>query len=197
MISNISIDKHITFCYSVLCLLALSPEVFTLPAPTLSGSLEVPIASRDPLPPSHFHFCLLHIQVFSFQWIAHSFAQRPSHNPLPINYFRTLFIATEGVPPSFCIPDLAIRHSPLATVFKPFLFKFLRTLLRFFALAKNSTLLFSMNSALCTQNTRGAGYPRYPYLPTYFLTSLLPPVVRASPAPILSARFAEGEEAPC
>jgi len=113
MISNISIDKHITFC-SVLCLLALSPEVFTLPAPTLSGSLEVPIASRDPLPPSHFHFCLLHIQVFSFQWIAHSFAQRPSHNPLSINYFRTLFISTGGVPPLFPFPNspFVIRRLP-------------------------------------------------------------------------------------
>jgi len=53
-----------------------------------------------------------------------------------------------GCTPSLSIPELAIRHSPLATVFKPFLFKFLRILLRFFALAKNSTLLFSMNSAL-------------------------------------------------
>src|SRR5260370_4937406 len=73
MISNIGIDKHTTFCYSVLCLPALSPEVFTLPAPTLSGSLEVPIVSREPHPPSHFHFCLLHIQVFFFQGIPHSF----------------------------------------------------------------------------------------------------------------------------
>src|SRR5713226_3334344 len=35
----------------------------------------------------------------------------------------------------------------------PFLFTFLRTLLRFFALAQNSTLLFSGDSALCAKKT--------------------------------------------
>jgi len=38
-----------------------------------------------------------------------------------------------------------------------FLFTFLHTLLRFFALTKNSTLLFSSDSALFAQNTRGLG----------------------------------------
>ena len=40
------------------------------------------------------------------------------------------------------------RHSSLATVLKFFPFTFLRTLLRFFALCKNSTLFFSSASAL-------------------------------------------------
>ncbi len=39
----------------------------------------------------------------------------------------------------------------------PFLFTFLRTLLHFFARHKNSTLLFSCDSALFAQNTRGWG----------------------------------------
>ena len=95
MISETYIDRQTILCYSVLCL---------------------PIAIPDHLPPSHFHFCLLHIQVFSFQGIAHSFPERPSHNPLPINYFRTLFIATGGVPPSLCIPES--RHSSFATCYR-------------------------------------------------------------------------------
>src|SRR5713101_1271751 len=41
----------------------------------------------------------------------------------------------------------------------PFLFLFLRTLLHFFALTKNSTLLFSSDSTLFAKNTRGWGTP--------------------------------------
>ena len=47
------------------------------------------------------------------------------------------------------------RHSSLATILKFFLFKFLRTLLHFFALIKNSTPLFPIVSALFAQNTGG------------------------------------------
>src|SRR6266851_566373 len=50
---------------------------------------------------------------------------------------------------------LPTTHHPLRTI--PFLFTFLRTLLHFFALAQNSTLLFSSDSALFAQNTRGGG----------------------------------------
>jgi len=39
----------------------------------------------------------------------------------------------------------------------PFLFTFLRTFLRFFALDKDSTLLFSIDSALFAKNSRGWG----------------------------------------
>src|SRR5713226_6665923 len=84
MIYNKLIDKRTTLCNTVSCLLALS--------------LEVSIASPDLLVPRQSQFCLLHIQVASFQAIADSPPQRPSHNPLPINHFRTLFIATEGMP---------------------------------------------------------------------------------------------------
>src|SRR5260370_24225701 len=48
--------------------------------------------------------------------------------------------------------------SPISFIFTP-----LRTLLRFFALIKNSTLLFSISSALFAKNTRGWGtYPSHP-----------------------------------
>ncbi len=50
-------------------------------------------------------------------------------------------------------------HSSLATAFKFFLFKLLRTLLRFFAHIKNATLLFSSDSALFAQKHPGVGYP--------------------------------------
>jgi len=55
------------------------------------------------------------------------------------------------------IQELIILHSSLATILKSFLFTLLRTLLRFFALTKNSTLLFSSDSALFAKNTRGWG----------------------------------------
>src|SRR5260370_121099 len=41
----------------------------------------------------------------------------------------------------------------------PFVFRFLRTLLRFFALCKNSTLFISSVSALFAKNTGGGGTP--------------------------------------
>jgi hypothetical protein len=55
--------------------------------------------------------------------------------------------------------DSVPRHSSLATTLKPFLFTFLRTPLRFSALTKISTLLFSSDSALCVKkhNRRGWG----------------------------------------
>ena len=55
------------------------------------------------------------------------------------------------------IQELIILHSSLATILKFFLFTLLRTLLRFFALTKNSTLLFSSDSALFAKNTRRWG----------------------------------------
>ena len=62
-----------------------------------------------------------------------------------------------------CVPtipemELSTQHLPRSLKF--FLFKFLRTLLRVFALAKNSTLLFSSDSALFAKKHGGwgAGY---------------------------------------
>jgi len=51
--------------------------------------------------------------------------------------------------------SLPTTHRPLPTI--PCLFTFLRTLLHFFALAQNSTLFFSTDSALFAQNTAGGG----------------------------------------
>jgi hypothetical protein len=116
-----------------------------------------------------------------------------------------------GGSPTFqrgCLSDLppviAFRPIPHSLPPIPFLFTLLRTLLRFFALVKNSTLLFSISSALFAKNTRGWGRghdaipsrnsnppdPRLALLgserptqslflsslPPYFLTSLLLPV---------------------
>jgi len=53
--------------------------------------------------------------------------------------------------------SLVTRHSSLATILKFFPFKFLRTLLHFFALAKNSTHFFSISSALFVQKHPGWG----------------------------------------
>jgi hypothetical protein len=50
-----------------------------------------------------FQISTTSIHPFYFLHLAHSFPQRPSHNPLLINYFRTLSIATGGVPPSHSI----------------------------------------------------------------------------------------------
>ena len=77
-----------------MCLLALSFEVFTLPAPTPSRSHEVPLTNPDHFSLDLFHFCRLHIQALSFQGITHSFSQRSYRNPLLINHFRTLFAVT-------------------------------------------------------------------------------------------------------
>jgi len=53
--------------------------------------------------------------------------------------------------------SLLTRHSSLATILKFFPFKFLRTLLHFVALGKNSTHLFSNSSALLAQKHPGWG----------------------------------------
>src|SRR6266851_6653442 len=59
---------------------------------------------------------------------------------------------------SFSFPFLSTFNFGLSTSVSlrpiPFLFTFLRTLLHFFARHKNSTLLFSCDSALFAQNTR-------------------------------------------
>jgi hypothetical protein len=51
--------------------------------------------------------------------------------------------------------ELATCHNSPATALKFFLFTFLRTLLRFFALVQNSTLLFSIDCALFAKNHPG------------------------------------------
>ncbi len=115
----------------------------------------LPLANPDLLPLHLLHFCHLQIQALCFQRIAHSFPQRPIGNSFGINCLRTLFVSTEGVPPSRHVPDLAARRSPLLLKF--FLFTLLHTLLRFFASAKKPTPFFSIISALFAKNTRGVG----------------------------------------
>src|SRR5258708_37748461 len=64
-----------------------------------------------------------------------------------------------GCPQRFNVQTF--RPSNVHTMFRPipFVFILLRTLLRFFALTKISTLLFSSASALFGQNTGGWGSP--------------------------------------
>jgi hypothetical protein len=76
-----------------------------------------------PLPPSS------HSSLFFSEDCA-LFSQRPSHNPLLINHFRTLSVATGGCTPSAlssCLPD-PLSHYPstpfpaLITAIQPFCF---------------------------------------------------------------------------
>jgi len=74
----------------------------------------------------------------------------------------------EGVlpksPVSRSYPSFTFKRSPQLRFppLNPFLFIFLRTLLHFFALAKNLSLLFSGHSALFAKKTRGVGAPKLP-----------------------------------
>jgi hypothetical protein len=67
--------------------------------------------------------------------------------------------ACDGGYPFWLCASLPRSPSSLSPIPIPFLFTFLRTLLHFFALVKNSTLLFSISSALFAKNSRGWGYP--------------------------------------
>ena len=75
---------------------------------------------------------------------------------LPISQFLCFDIHTKcpGVYPLLGYWSSS-RAASLPTEFIPFVFKPLRTLLSFFALSEKSTLLFSSDSALFVQNTRG------------------------------------------
>ena len=111
----------------------------------------------------NLHLCVsalssptLSVQPLSFQPLTHFPSQRPLLNPFAINPLRTLFISTGvGTP----LPDLpTFEPSVVPTGFRaiPSLFILLRTLLHFFALPKNPTLLFSSDSALFAKK-RGEG----------------------------------------
>ncbi len=67
------------------------------------------------------------------------------------------------------------------------LFTLLRTLLHFFALAQNSTLFFSSNSALFHKNTRGWGIPAV-------LTHLLPCLLASMPLASAHPARSKGHE---
>jgi len=88
----------------------------------------------------------------------------PVAHPLSIHqvtkyFFRNSFLLKTihfngGVPPA-CVSLTATTPSPVYAIPYSLLFKLLRTLLRFFALTKMPTLLFSSDSALCAKKTRG------------------------------------------
>jgi hypothetical protein len=84
--------------------------------------------------------------VAAFQRTLHSlfslFAQRVFHNSFVFKPFRTLSKEHGGV---FRRSDIPAASGPIH-----FFFSALRTFLHFFALAQNSTLLFSVVSALFT-----------------------------------------------
>src|SRR5258708_29829706 len=74
---------------------------------------------------------------------------------------------------------------PIPCSLSPLFFNLVRTLLHFFALPKNSTLLFSSDSALCVKKHNHRGWERrtscqrkirdeFLSLHHYFITSLLP-----------------------
>src|SRR6266478_8385410 len=64
----------------------------------------------------------------------------------------------ENIPGGGVVPFFLLRicHSSLATGLKFFLFKFLRTLLQFFGLVRNSTRFFSIASALSAKKKHTA-----------------------------------------
>src|SRR5229473_6424910 len=76
----------------------------------------------------------------------------------PATSLECALTKNKGWGPIHSNSEPATRHYPLGALLKFFLFRFLRTLLRFFAPTKNSTLFFSIVSALFRKNT-GVGYP--------------------------------------
>src|SRR5229473_8246804 len=84
-----------------------------------------------------------------------SFCRPPPPNPCCINLLQK----HGGKETSLGFEDFNVQPLKHFNVSRsiPFLFIFLRTLLRFFAFMQNSTLLFSSGSALFTKNTRGGG----------------------------------------
>ncbi len=79
------------------------------------------------------------------------------HFPYPASRLFAIHTKTAGCIPTIPIMELAAHNPPLTTAFPSFVFILLRTLLHLFALLKNSTLLFSIDSALFGKNTRGWG----------------------------------------
>jgi hypothetical protein len=92
----------------------------------------------------------LSVQPLSFQPLTHCPSQRPLLNPFAINPLRTLLISTEGIHPSAALfPRQRSPRVPIPLLPISFIFNLVRTPLHFLALPKNSTLLFSSDSALC------------------------------------------------
>src|SRR5260370_30043537 len=124
-----------------------SPFLHTAPAPTRSRCLCVKLSDFFPptfLVVSHLPY-LLPSSVSRNPFVCHSYENcRGVYQQFPL---RNKFS-----------PNKPKRHSSHSALFKCFLFRFLRTLLHFFALSRNSTLLLSGNSVLFVEKTtRGGG----------------------------------------
>ena len=99
----------------------------------------------------------LSVQPLWFQPLTHYTPQRPLLNPFAINPLRTLFISTEGGYPQWRCPHDSDLSNAYPMFPNSFIFNPVRTLLHLFALPKNSTLLFSSDSALFAKKKRGLG----------------------------------------
>src|SRR5260370_350272 len=80
----------------------------------------------------------------------HALTNCPFCNPFPFRFMH----AMGGVPPASQRLDPLL---PDSSSLIPFVFRSLRTLLRFFAPSKYSTPLFSIVSTLCVKNTTTGG----------------------------------------
>jgi hypothetical protein len=119
-------------------------------SPFLFGRPTLPILEPSPLALSHSLDALCSKSVhqpFSNQSLPHSFLKMPGcRGLLPLD--KRFNVQTFGCADVQTIPGSI-----------PFILKFLRTLLRFFALSKNSSPFFSGDSALFSKNHPGWGTP--------------------------------------
>jgi len=99
---------------------------------------------------------LVFVQPLCFQSLAHSFSPRTTSISFSFNHFYTLSIVTEGEGGSALFPRSDIQTCNCVNMFPSYPLC-IDTLANSFALAQTSTLLFSSNSALFAQNTRGGG----------------------------------------
>ncbi|SRR6266436_6153661 len=139
------------------------------PFASLLSTPVIPLPHLSPLLPTPYghSYTTAAPQPLYNQSLTHSFHRHGGCTHSPSSLERVRFERNPG----------AILHSPLQL--RP-LFScpcaLFCSLLHFFALAQNSTLLFSIDSTLFAKNTRGVGV---------LLTSRIPP------SPIRSGRFAE------
>ncbi|SRR6266849_752713 len=113
-----------------------------------AGPFALPL-STPPFPLPH----LTPLLPYSY---GHSYTTA-THQPLCNQSLTHSFYLDGGCTPRWLSPRDRDPYSLPTTHLKFFLFTLLRTLLHIFALTKNSTLLFSIVSALFAKNTGGGG----------------------------------------